>query len=209
MYTALLVYIDGLYYREWGASTDSMETVNKCIGVLEGHFTEISDLLFSVFAYAICHELSHIVLEHDKQNITVIEREIEADTHAYIMFLRLIQNYLEGNDQEIAITECFQHYVANAPQVLLRLYVTIHSYLSIIYEEKQLQEYPDFLLREKRFSICKTRCQQRSGSRYVRKLTLLLYSTKMRCGFIKRFKSHANILLNKLLLKNKEVNWMC
>jgi len=149
IYTALLVYIDGFYRRGWGASVGSRETVDKCIRVLEGHFTEISDLLFSIFAYAICHELSHIVLEHDKQNISVIERETEADTHAYIMFLKLIQNYLQGNDQEIAITECFQHYVANAPQILLRLYATIHSYLSTVHEEKRLQEYPDFLLREK------------------------------------------------------------
>ena len=148
-YKALLVYIDAIYYRGQLASIDAGETVDESIRVIEGHFNEVSDLLFSIFAFAICHELSHIVLKHDKQNVSIIEREIEADTHAYIMFLKLIQNYLRGNDQEIAITECFQHYVANAPQILLRLYATIHSYLSIVYEEKYSQEYPDFILREK------------------------------------------------------------
>jgi len=147
-YVALLAHIDSVYHRGNLTPYNAQNTIDECIRSLESNFAKIANLSFAIFAFAICHELSHIVLNHGQKEIPVVDREIEADTHAYIMFLRLIQNYLRGNNREIAITECFQHYVVNAPQILLKLYATAHNYLLIVYGERQSQRYPDFLLRK-------------------------------------------------------------
>ena len=146
-YLNLLICIDTFCYRGKSGTSPYSKEIDVNIKKLNGHFQELANLLFSIFAFAICHELSHIVLNHQYEENDKRQREYEADSHAYIMFLKLIEQFQNGETSHpMAIS--FQHYVACAPAIFMRIYEMIASFLYIVYNQKQSIEYPTFKQRE-------------------------------------------------------------
>lgn len=151
-YLNLLICIDTFCYRGKLGTSSYSKKIDENIKKLNEHFQKLSNLLFSIFAFAICHELSHIVLNHQDEKIDKCQREYEADSHAYIMFLKLIEQFQNGETTHpMAIS--FQHYVACTPEIFIRIYEMIASFLNIVYNQKQSIEYPTFKQRKTALDI--------------------------------------------------------
>ena len=144
-YLTLLICVDSFCKRD--LPSDIQNKIDECIKILNGHFTELADLLYSIFAFAICHELSHITLNHCNKINDIYLREYEADSHSYIMFLKLIEQFRYGKTNHPMAT-AFQDYVAYAPMIFMRIHEMISSYLGTVYNEKQSVKYPTYKQRE-------------------------------------------------------------
>jgi len=144
-YLTLLTCIDSFCKRD--LPSDVQRETDECIKVLDEHFTELADLLYSIFAFTICHELSHIILDHHNKKQDIYKREYEADSHAYMMFLKLIEQFRYGKTNH-PMAMSFQDYVAYAPMIFMRILEMIANFLDIVYNEKQSAKYPTYRQRE-------------------------------------------------------------
>jgi len=144
-FLTLLTCIDSFCKRD--LPSDIQNETDECIKILDGHFIEIADLLYSIFAFAICHELSHVALKHNNEETDIHLREYGADSHAYIMFLKLIEQFRYGKTNHPMAT-AFQDYVAYAPMIFMRIHEMIARFLDIVYSEKQSVKYPTYARRE-------------------------------------------------------------
>ena len=143
-YLTLLICVDSFCKRNLPSYVQN--EIDECIKILDGHFAELADLLYSIFAFTICHELSHITLNHHNKS-DIYQREYEADSHAYIMFLKLIEQFRYGKTNHPMAT-AFQDYVAYAPMIFMRILEMIANFLNIVYNEKQSAKYPTYRQRE-------------------------------------------------------------
>ena len=144
-YLTLLTLIDSFCKRD--LPSDVQNESDKCIKILDEHFTELADLLYSIFAFTICHELSHITLNHYNKIDDICQREYKADSHAYMMFLKLIEQFRYGKTNH-SMAIAFQDYVAYAPMIFMRIHEMVADFLYIVYNERQSVKYPTYKQRE-------------------------------------------------------------
>ena len=96
--------------------------IADCCALWEANL--ISDLYWSCLAFAFCHEIAHIHLNHAEQpedSVDVLwQQEYEADAVGYSVYLEMIQTVQE--DPKIPFTGIFHDSLYIAPMVLFQFY---------------------------------------------------------------------------------------
>lgn len=84
----------------------------------------ITDLYWSCIAFAFCHEIAHIYLNHggqrDKTLHELWQKEYEADAVGYEVYLKIIETVKE--EPEMPFTGIFHDYLYVAPMILFQFY---------------------------------------------------------------------------------------
>lgn len=96
--------------------------IADCCALREANL--ISDLYWSCLAFAFCHEIAHIYLNHSEQSEDSVDalwqKEFEADAVGYRAYLEMIQTVQE--DPKIPFTGIFHDSLYIAPMVLFQFY---------------------------------------------------------------------------------------
>lgn len=87
---------------------------------IENISTIASDLFYASITFALLHEMSHAYLRHDPYDKSV-EKEIEADKHAYSIFLNYYDD-IKNNKFASRFKEIISDYIYFAPIFLLDFY---------------------------------------------------------------------------------------
>ena len=108
----------------------------------------ITDLYWSIIAFAFCHELAHIFLGHvnkdrEKAFAELRQDEFSADALGYDVFLSIIDGTIEG--LESPFLKCFHDYLYAAPMVLFLFYRDLY-YMNywLFNETMQYDDHPTF-----------------------------------------------------------------
>lgn len=89
-----------------------------------GEVNLIADLYWSCLAFAFCHEIAHIYLNHTEHRTDSLDvrwqREYDADAIGYGVYLELIETVKE--DAKIPFAGIFHDYLYVAPMILFQFY---------------------------------------------------------------------------------------
>ena len=108
------------------------------------------DIFYSSIAFALLHEISHAYLKHD-ESIIDLQKEIEADEKAYLIFLNLCDD-IQNNRLSSIFHECLKEYTYMAPMYLLEFYYVVYytgSFLCPYHPAAEKQEFENIVLRKK------------------------------------------------------------
>lgn len=111
----------------------------------------ITDLYWSIIAFAFCHELAHISLGHvnkgkEKSFAELRQDEFSADSLGYDVFLSIIDGTIEG--LESPFLACFHDYLYVAPMVLFLFYRDLYYMDYWLFGETiQYNDHPTFFER--------------------------------------------------------------
>ncbi|MDR0908720.1 MAG: hypothetical protein LBM77_03040 [Spirochaetaceae bacterium] len=149
IYRNLLIYVDSMYCRNRLMPESVDKEFPENVFLLGNDAGTISDILYIMFAFIICHEISHIVLNHDDSDTKLFEHENEADITGYAMFLKWLSGMKEGKSK---VSECFDfnEMFYNAPKLFFKICDMCNQYKKIVYGENSINNlYPTFIERNK------------------------------------------------------------
>lgn len=108
----------------------------------------ITDLYWSIIAFAFCHELAHIYLGHvninrEKTFAELRQDEFSADALGYDVFLSIIDGTIEG--LKSPFLGCFHDYLYAAPMILFLFYRDLYYMNYWLFNEAiQYDDHPTF-----------------------------------------------------------------
>lgn len=109
----------------------------------------IADLYWSCLAFAFCHEIAHIYLNHStRENDSISDqwkKEYDADALGYEVYLNIIETVKE--DPGLPFTGIFHDYLYVAPMILFRFYEDAYFLSYWLFGERAGNSHPPLNMR--------------------------------------------------------------